>query len=379
MSSTAAVAGKAERLKAGGVEIVDFGAGQPDFSTPENVKRAAVEALEQDYTKYTDTGGTPELKEAVIERHAADFGSNYTAAECIVTVGGKHAVFEAVAATVSPGDDVILPVPYWASFPEIIRYAGGRPVLLRTSEDDNFALRAEAVEKSLTPATRMLIVNSPCNPSGAVVPSSEMEKILHLAARRGILVVSDETYSHFTYGVQGPYSLGTTRNRENLVVIGSLSKTYAMTGWRIGYALGSAPLIANMLTLQSHSTSNPTSFAQKGAVEALRGPQDAVRRMRAEYQRRRDRIVAGLRAIPGISCTNPEGAFYVYPNLGKFLDRDGMADTTALAAKLLDQARVAVVPGPGFGTAQHVRISYATSMQQIDEGLRRMQDFFAHY
>ncbi|HLY61249.1 MAG TPA: pyridoxal phosphate-dependent aminotransferase [Terriglobia bacterium] len=379
VSSTAAVVIKAEKLKAGGVNLVDFGAGEPDFPTPENIKRAAIEALQQNFTKYTATGGTRDLKQAIVDRHAADFGSNYAPEESLVTVGGKHAIFEAVAATINPGDEVILPIPYWVSFLDIVHYAGGKAVLLETREEDNFAVRAADVEKLVTPKTRMIIINSPSNPAGAVTPDEEMEKLLALAAGRNILLMSDETYCHFIYGGRKPFSLGASKNRENLILIGSLSKTYAMTGWRVGYALGSAKLIANMLKLQSHSTSNPTSFAQKGAVEALRGPQDSVQAMLAEYLARRDRIVAGLRAIPGISCVNPEGAFYVYPNVGSFLKKDGLADTTVLAERLLEDAHVAVVPGPAFGTHAHVRLSYATSLEQIDEGLRRLKNFFAKY
>ncbi len=377
VSSTAAVMQKTEKLKADGVSVVDFGAGEPDFPTPENIKRAAVEALQHDFTKYTPTGGIRELKQAIVERHARDFGSNYTVEECLVTVGGKQAIFEAIAATTNHGDEVILPVPYWVSFLDIINYAGGKAVFLETRESENFAVRADAVERLITPKTRLIIINSPNNPTGAVVPPHEMEKILALAVRRQILLMSDECYCHFLYDGRKPYSLGVSKNRENLVIVGSLSKTYAMTGWRLGFALGASKLLANMLKLQSHSTSNPTSFAQKAAVEALRGPQDSVRAMLAEYQWRRDRIVEGLRAIPGVRCVLPEGAFYVYPNVGAYLKSDGLANTTVLAEKLLEGAQVAVVPGSAFGTSDHVRISYAASRQQIEEGLRRLKDFFA--
>lgn len=377
VSSTVAVMQKADRLKASGVDVVDFGAGEPDFPTPENIKRAAIEALSQNFTKYTPTGGTRELKQAIVERHAKDFGSNYAVEECLVTVGGKQAIFEAIAATINHGDEVILPIPYWVSFLDIINYAGGRPVLLETAESNHFTVLAEMVEKLITPKTKMVIVNSPNNPTGAVVPSEEMEKLLALAVRRQVLLMSDECYCHFLYDGRKPFSLGVSKDRENLLIVGSLSKTYAMTGWRVGFALGSAKLLANMLKLQSHSTSNATSIAQKAAVEALRGPQESVQTMLAEYHRRRDRIVAGLRAIPGIRCVLPQGAFYVYPNVSAYLKKDGLADPTHLAEKLLEEARVAVVPGPAFGTNDHVRISYATSQEQIDEGLRRLKDFFA--
>src|SRR5262249_48961946 len=275
------------------------------------------------------------------------------------------------------GDEAILPVPYWVSFLDIINYAGGKAVLLETREDENFAVRADAVERLITPKTRLIIINSPSNPAGAVVPPDEMDKILALAVRHGIVLMSDECYCRFLYDGGIPYSLGSSDNRENLIIVGSLSKTYAMTGWRVGFALGSAKLLANMLKLQSHSTSNPTSIAQKAAVEALCGPQDSVATMLAEYERRRNHIVAGLRSIPGVKCVMPEGAFYVYPNMAAHLRKDGIRDTTDLATRLLDEARVALVPGPAFGTQEHVRISYATSQEQIDKGLQRLREFLA--
>jgi aspartate aminotransferase len=377
VSSTATVVAKADKLKSSGIDVVDFGAGEPDFPTPENIKRAAIEALDQNFTKYTPTGGIRDLKQAIVERHAKDFGSDYTAEECLITVGGKHAIFEAIASTINHGDEVILPVPYWVSFLDIINYAGGRPVLLETRESEDFAVSADAVSKLITPATKLIIINSPSNPTGAVTPPDEMEKLLQLAVRHKILLMSDECYCHFLYDGRKSFSLGSTRDREHLIIVGSLSKTYAMTGWRVGFALGSARLLANMLKLQSHSTSNPTSIVQKAAVEAVRGPQDSVRTMLAEYQRRRDRIVSGLRSIPDVRCALPQGAFYVYPNVSAYLKKDGLGDTTALATRLLDEARVALVPGPAFGTEDHVRISYATSQEQIDKGLERLKDFFA--
>ncbi|HUI43299.1 MAG TPA: pyridoxal phosphate-dependent aminotransferase [Terriglobia bacterium] len=375
VSSTAAVVARADQLKASGASLVDFGAGEPDFPTPENIKRAAAAALEANFTRYTPTGGIGDLKRAIVERHARDLGSNYKPEECVVTVGGKQAIFEAVAAVVNPGDEVILPVPYWTSFLDIIRYADGKPVLLPTREQERFAIWASDVERLITPKTRLMIVNSPSNPTGAVVPNDEMQKLLALAERRGFWLLADECYCHFLYDGRSPFSLGSSHNRENLIVVGSLSKTYAMTGWRAGFALGPKELISNMVKLQSHSTSNVTSFVQRGAVEALSGPQDSVEAMRAEYERRRNRIVAGLRALPGVECTMPGGAFYVYPNVQAYLTPDFDANT--LATRLLDEALVAVVPGPAFGTAEHVRISYAASIQQIEEGLARIGTFLA--
>lgn len=368
---------KADQLKSSGVDVVDFGAGEPDFPTPANIKQAAIRALDADFTRYTPTGGVRDLKQAIVERHARDFGSRYAAEECLVTVGGKHAIFQAVAATINHGDEVVLPVPYWVSFLDIINYAGGRPVLLETREDENFAVRAADVERLLTSKTRMVIINSPSNPTGAVAPNVEMEKLLALAQSRKILLMSDECYCHFLYDGHKPFSLGASGNRENLVIVGSLSKTYAMTGWRVGFALGDAKLMNAMVKLQSHSTSNSNSIAQMAAIEALRGPQNSVEAMRAEYSQRRNRVVAGLNAIPGVKCVMPQGAFYAYPNIGSYLGRHGITDATALASRLLDDAQVALVPGPAFGTNSHVRISYATSQENIDKGLRRMNEFFS--
>ena len=375
VSSTSAVVAKAEQLKAAGAKLVDFGAGEPDFATPDHIKQAAERAIEANFTRYTPTGGTGDLRRAIVERHARDFGSSYKPEECVATVGGKQAIYEAVAATVNPGEEVILPVPYWTSFLDIIRYADGHPVLLQTREEEGFAFRAADVAALVTPKTRLVIVNSPNNPTGAVIPPDEMEKLLALAERRGLYLLTDECYCRFLYDGRAPFSLGASGNRENLILVGSLSKTYAMTGWRMGFALGAQALISNIVKLQSHSTSNVTSFVQKAASEALTGPQDSVEIMRAEYERRRDRIVAGLRALPGVRCTMPSGAFYVYPNIGAYLGPD--RDATAFVGELLQQAQVAVVPGPAFGTAEHVRISYAASLEQIDEGLERFGAFLA--
>ena len=377
VSATLAVVQKAAQLRASGVTLMDFGAGEPDFPTPDNIKKAAIEAINQNFTKYTPTSGIKELKEAIVERHAEDFGSNYKVEECLVTVGGKQAIFEAVAATINHGDEVILAAPYWVSYLDIVNYAGAKPVMLETRESDDFQLRAADVEKLITPKTRLIIVNSPNNPTGAVVPDEEMEKLLALAQSRGVVLMSDECYCQFLYDGRKPFSLGHSGDRDNLIIVGSLSKTYAMTGWRVGFALGAKNLLSNMLKLQSHSTSNPTSISQKAAVEAVRGPQDSVQTMLAEYQRRRDKIVAGLRAIPGITCAMPAGAFYVYPNVGAYLKKDGVADCKVLVDRLLEEAHVAVVPGPGFGTDEHFRLSYATSMENIDEGLERMKKFFS--
>ncbi|MBI2817382.1 MAG: pyridoxal phosphate-dependent aminotransferase [Acidobacteria bacterium] len=382
ISSTAAVVAEADRLRAEGVDIVDFGVGEPDFPTPDNVKEAAIRAIREDFSKYTAIPGTTELRKAIVERHAADLGTSYNVPEVIATAGGKQAIYNLVCSFINAGDEVILPVPYWVTFYDVINYAGGKPVLLRTKEEQNFELTAEMVKSALTPRTRLVIVNSPSNPSGAVVPREEFERILEVTASHGALLMSDECYSHLVYE-GSPYSIASEPGaKDHVVIIGSLSKTYAMTGWRVGYALGPAPLVSAMTKLQSHSTSNPSSIAQKAAVEALRGPQDSVQHMLQEYRRRRAFIVERLREIPGISCTMPGGAFYAYPNVSAFLgngdpQRRAFPSTNEMAKNILCEAAVAVVPGEAFGTEQHFRISYATSMEKLDEGVKRLKRFFS--
>jgi aspartate aminotransferase len=376
VSPTMLVLQAAEQLKSKGVDVVDFGPGEPDFPTPEHIKRAAIKALEENRTKYTPTPGIAPLRQAICDWHAAQLGSSYQPAECIVSVGGKHAIFNAVCSLVNSGDEVVIPAPYWVSYPDIVKYAGGKPVILETRAEDNFILRAADLEKVLTPRTRMLIADSPNNPTGAVIPPGEFAKILAVCQRKGVWLLADECYSHFTYGDAKPFSIASLPgSKSGLIVIGSFSKTFAMTGWRVGYALAPQRLIGAMTKLQSQSTSNPTSIAQYAALEAMRGSMDSIPAMLAEYARRRERIVAGLRAIPGVTCTAPQGAFYVFPNISAHLNARMPGDTAA-AKQLLDREQVAVVPGEAFGAPGYLRISYATSMDRIEEGLRRLGRFF---
>ncbi|MCS6952035.1 MAG: pyridoxal phosphate-dependent aminotransferase [Bryobacterales bacterium] len=375
VSATMRVAAEAEKLKAEGVDVVDFGAGEPDFPTPDNIKRAAIRAIEQDFTKYTASGGTLELREAICERHRLDFGTRYTPAECVVSVGGKHVIFNLMQVLLNEGDEVVIPVPYWVTYKDVVQYAGGRCVFAPTDEQEGFAVTAALIERHLTPRTRIVIVNSPANPSGAVVDPEEFARIFHLTSRRGIWLLTDECYCHFLYAGK-PFSVASLPGASaSVVVAGSLSKTYAMTGWRIGFGLAPAPVAAAIVKLQSQSTSNPTSIAQKAGVEALRGPQDSVARMLEEYRRRRDFVVQRLRSIPGIGCAEPKGAFYAYPNIGSVLRNGRIRTTVEFAEQLLERARVAVVPGEAFGTSEHVRISYATSMRELERGLDRLHRF----
>jgi len=375
VSQTMAVNEKALQMRAQGIDIVDFGAGEPDFPTPDNIKQAGIEAIQSNFTRYTSIGGTPDLRKAIVEHHARIFGSRYDVAECLVNVGGKHAIFNTVSAVVDNGDDVLIPTPYWVSFADIARYAGGRTVFAETREAEGFRLTAALVEKALTPATKLLIANSPNNPSGAVIDDQEFVRIAALCRQRGVILLSDECYARFLYDGMRPFSLGSqTEFRDTVVIAGSLSKTYAMTGWRIGYVLGPRELIAAVQKIQSHSTSNPPSISQKAACEALTGSQDSVGMMLAEYARRRDLVVENLNAIPGIRCTPPGGAFYAYPNISSAFSR-GIKDSLDFSVRLLEESHVAVVPGSAFGTTEHIRISYATSMAQLERGIDRIGKF----
>jgi aspartate aminotransferase len=377
-SATMMVVQAADQLKSKGVDVADFGAGEPDFPTPEHIKRACIQALEANRTKYTPVPGITELRQAICDWHKKELGSTYQATECVVTVGGKQAIFNAVCALINPGDEVVMAAPYWVSYPDIVKYAGGKPVIIETRADDGFVIRAGEVEQAITPRTRIVIANSPSNPTGGVIPPGELERILEVCQRHGVWLMTDECYSHFTYGEEKPYSVASVPgSKSGLLVIGSLSKTFAMTGWRVGYALAPQPLIAAMTKLQSQSTSNPTSIAQYAAMAAMTGPMDSVPVMLAEYARRRERIVAGLRAIPGVRSTAPAGAFYVFPNVSARFTRE-MPSSSAVASQLLEQEHVALVPGEGFGAPGFLRLSYATSMDRIEEGLRRMSRFFDH-
>jgi len=356
VSATMAVAAEAAKLRAQGANLVDFGAGEPHFPTPRHIKDAAIAAIDSNFTRYTVVPGIPDVRRAIVERHATDFGSDYTIDEAIFTTGEKHALFNAVQILVDHGDEVILPVPYWVSFKDIIQYAGGKVVFLETSEAESFRITADAIEKAITPRTKAIILNSPSNPAGSVVSA-------------------DECYVYLNYEGK-PVSAGSfTWAKEHMVVLGSLSKTYAMTGWRAGFALAPKAIIANLSKLQSQQTSNATSIVQKAAIAALSGSQECVCEFRAEFIELRDYMLAKLLQIPGVTCTKPEGAFYVYPNISAFLGKGGIKSATELATRLLHEAHVVTVPGEAFGTAEHIRISYPVTKQNIDEGVRRMAEF----
>ncbi len=376
-SATMAVVAEADKLRQQGIDVVDFGAGEPHFSTPQHIKEAAIAAINANFSKYTAVGGTADLKDAIVHRHAVDFDSDYRREEVCASVGGKHALFNAISVLVDHGDEVILPVPYWVSFKDMVRYAGGTCVLLESDESQGFRVTAEMVARLITPKTKLIILNSPSNPSGAVMSPEDMTEVVRLAHERGIWVISDECYVYLNYSGKR-FSVGSLREyRDRFLVVGSLSKTYAMTGWRLGYTLAPTAIITAVQKLQSQSTSNPTSIVQKAAVAALKGSQQCVEEMRQDYIKLRDHVVKGLRSIPGVQCTLPEGAFYAYPNVSAFFGRGGLKSAADVAGRLLREVHVATVPGEGFGTKEHIRVSYATSQAELTRGLDRMRKFFA--
>ncbi|MCC6262449.1 MAG: pyridoxal phosphate-dependent aminotransferase [Bryobacterales bacterium] len=374
-SSTMKVSAAADKLKAEGVDVIVFGAGEPDFPTPENIKKAAEAAIENNFTRYTAASGTLELKKAVCERHRVDFGTNYAPAECCISVGGKHSIFNLMQILINPGDEVVIPAPYWVTYADVVAYSQGKSAFVETREADGFEVTAAMIEKAVTPKTKLIIVNSPNNPTGAVLTQEEFARIVDLARRKGLYVLTDECYSQLVYDGK-PYSAAAFPDAKDTVIVsGSLSKNYAMTGWRIGFTLSPAPIAKAMGTLQSQSTSNPTSVAQKAAVEALTGPQDSIQVMLAEYKRRRDFVVARLNTIPGVTCAMPKGAFYAYPNISSAFGKSGIQNSLDFAEQLLEKASVAAVPGAAFGTDEYLRISYATSMSELERGLDRIDQF----
>jgi len=377
VSATMAITAAALKLKSEGVNLADFGAGEPHFSTPRHIKDAAIEAIEKNFTRYTNVAGVPEVRQAVVDRHECDFGSNYTPDECVFTTGGKLALFNAIQVLVDHGDEVILPVPYWVSFKDIIQYAGGKVVLVESKEEENFRITARMIEAAITSKTKAIILNTPSNPSGAVVAPEDLEAIVRLAHKRGIYVLLDECYVYLNFTGEIGSGGSFTDCKEHIVVLGSLSKTYAMTGWRAGFALGPKPIIAAMSKLQSQSTSNTASMVQRASIAALHGSQECVAEMRADYIKLRDQVLEGFKSIPGLTCTVPQGAFYVYPNVKNFIGKGGIQSASDLAAKLLSEAHVVVVPGEAFGTKEHIRLSYAVAHDVVNEGVKRMREYFA--
>lgn len=378
-SPTLAVDAKAKAMKAEGIDVVGFGAGEPDFDTPDNIKEAAVKAIRDGFTKYTPVPGTDELKDAIINKLKNDNGINYGRPEIIVSTGAKHSLYNVAQALYGPGDEVIIPSPYWVSYPDQVLLNDATPVIVETKEEEGFVLTADAFEKAITTRTKALILNSPSNPTGLGYDEAALRAIAEVAVKNGIYVISDEIYEKIVYDGFRHRSIASLGDgiKALTITINGLSKSHAMTGWRLGYAAGPKDVIASMTKIQSQSTSNPCSITQKAAVEALRGPQDFIGVMVAEFDKRRRVIVDRLNSMPGVSCPNPKGAFYAFPRVSSYYGKgfkgktiNGSAD---LAAYLLDEAKVAVVSGDAFGADAYIRLSYATSMAVIEKGLDRIE------
>ena len=378
-SPTLAVDAKAKALLAQGIDVVGFGAGEPDFDTPDNIKEAAIKAIKAGFTKYTPAGGTEELKKAVCQKFQKDNNLDYAPPEILISCGAKHSLYNICQALFEEGDEVLIPAPYWVSYPDMVMLAGGTPVIIKTTEKTGFRMTAQDLEKAITPKTKALILNSPSNPTGASYSKEDLTAIARVVLKKGIIVISDEIYEKLIYdGFQfsSIASCDPALKPQTLVVNG-VSKSYSMTGWRIGYAAGPKDVISAMTNIQSQSTSNPTSIAQKASLEALNGPQDFIPMMVKEFDRRRTYMVDRLNAMPGVSCFKPSGAFYAFPNVSGVYGRKAgsltIADSSTFTQYLLESVNVAVVPGVAFGADENIRLSYATSFANIEKGLDRIQ------
>ncbi len=371
-SVTLAITAKAAQMKAEGEDVIGFGAGEPDFDTPQHIKDAAVQALAEGFTKYTPSSGTLELREAIAEKLYKDNGLEYKPTQIIVSCGAKHSCYNAILATCQEGDEVLIPAPYWVSYPEMVKLAGAKPVILPTTPSTDYKLTPEQLREAITDQTRLLILNTPCNPTGVVYTPEELKAIGDVCVERGVLILSDEIYEKLLYDGAQHVSMASFSDEHYActIVVNGFSKAYAMTGWRLGYLAAPEPIAKAIAAIQSHTTSNPTSFAQKGGLAALKGPQDHLQAWLAEYDKRRRYALGRLQSFPGIQCTVPKGAFYLFPNIGAL----GLS-STEFCTRLLEEYRVAAVPGKAFGADDAIRISYATSMKNLERGLDRMEKF----
>ncbi len=378
LSSTAAIIMAADALRAQGVNVLDLGVGEPDFATPDHIKQAAKQALDDNFTKYTSTSGIAPLRQAICDSINAQFGSDYTLDQCCVVGGGKQAIFNAVMALINPGDDVLLEKPCWVSFPEIVRFADGNVIWIETEPTD-FHLTAAQVKAAITPKTKLLIVNSPSNPTGRVIAPNEFQRIVEVAAEHGVWVISDECYLQFVYPPQQPFSAAALppELRARVLIAGSLSKTYAMTGWRVGYTLGLREWVTEVLKVNSQSATHTSSISQKAAVAALTESQASVQEMLAAYQRRADWLIPALNEISGITCSPPEGAFYAFPNVQQLMVNGGFATSKEVADELLNRYAVVVTDGAAFGAEGYLRLSYATSLDVLQEAVTRLRQMVA--
>lgn len=382
-SVTLAIAAKATRLRSDGVDVINFSAGEPDFDTPERIKAAAVEALKQGMTKYTDVKGIEPLRQAITQKYRREYGLDYQINEVLVSCGAKHSLYNVFQAVVNPGDEVLIPAPYWVSYADMALLAGGIPKIIQTSEGAGFRITAQQLADALSWRTRVFVLNSPSNPTGASYDKNELVALAQVLEKNNCLIIADDIYEKIVYDnfeIQNLVALAPSL-RERIIIVNGVSKTYAMTGWRIGYALGSPAIIGAAGKIQSQSTSNPTSIAQAAALEAIRGSQEDVPMMVGEFQKRRNVIVERLNAIDGVKCLMPQGAFYVFANIATFIGKSAngkkIGSPCDFADYLLEEAKIAAVPGEDFGSMEHIRLSYATSLKNIEEGCRRMRDSFA--
>jgi aspartate aminotransferase len=382
-SETLAITAKTNSLRAEGRDVIGFGAGEPDFDTPVNIKNAAIEAIESGFTKYTPVGGTDELKDAIVAKLKRDNSLEYKRSQIVISCGAKHTLYNLAQALFDEGDEVIIPAPYWVSYPDIVVLAGGRPVIVNTKEKEGFKMKPDQLKAAITKRTRAVIINSPSNPTGAAYSPEELKAIAAVLMNKDILVISDDIYEKIFYAKFPFANIASVEEKmkSRTIIVNGVSKTYAMTGWRIGYAAGPEEIVAAINKIQSQNTSNPTSISQKAALEALSGDQSGVDKMVSEFHKRRNFIVDALNQIPGVKCFSPEGAFYVFPNVADIYGRSyqgkKITNSAELIDYLLDEANVAAVPGAAFGSDDHIRLSYATSLANIEEGIKRIKNAVA--
>ncbi len=375
-SKTLQVLSKVKEYKQRGFDVVDLGAGEPDFETPRHIREACKLSLDRGFTKYAPTGGILELKKAVIETYEKEFGVSFDLDEIIITIGGKQGISSCIMALVNEGDSVLLPTPYWVSYLQVIKMEGGKTIPINLSIDGNFKLTLEDVRENYIKGTKLLIINSPNNPTGSVYDREELKKIVKFCVKNGMAIISDECYYKLVYPPETPFSLASMGRKylSNLIIAGSLSKTFCMTGWRVGYVISNRELIKQLKKIESHTTSGPTTFCQYAAVEAFKGPQDYLRSMVEAYRERRDFVLSELEKIDNLKTYVPEGAFYVFPDIGWYIERGYWRDCEDFARDLIEKYYVGITPGSAFGAKNHIRISYATSMEKLKEGLRRIRN-----
>ncbi len=382
-SMTQGITAKAKEMTASGVDVLTFSAGEPDFDTPDNIKEAAIKSIKEGFTKYTAAGGINELKDAVVAKEKRKNGLDYKRSEVCISVGAKHSLYNICSVMLEKGDEVIIPAPYWVTYEAIVKVNEATPVIVRTKEENNFVLDKGELEKAITDKTKMIFLNNPSNPSGATYEKEDLQFIADLAEKHDIWIISDEIYEDIVFDGYEPVSIATLSDytKEKTLIVNGTSKSYSMTGWRIGYTCGDSEIIAAMTKLQSQSTSNPTSISQMAAVEALNGPQDSVSMMREKFEQRRDYIVEALNDIEGVSCVKPKGAFYVFPNVSSFYGKEykgkKINNSMDFSMVLLEEAHVAVVPGVAFGEDNFIRISYATDLDTIKNGMQVLKDFLS--